>query len=91
MFRGADASLIKLDNKVVAHVELDMQRKPSKAAPPLELPKLDDIPLFNLFGGGQKALQPKEKDRRRSPLPKSYRRHCRRYHRRDARPKGREF
>jgi len=52
---------------VVAHVELDMQRKPSKAAPPLELPKLDDIPLFNLFGGGQKALQPKEKDKTKKP------------------------
>jgi hypothetical protein len=59
-FRGADASLIKLEDKVVAHIELDMQRKPAAAG---ELPKIEipNIDIFNLFGGGQKALQPKEK------------------------------
>lgn len=57
-FRGADASLIKLDDKVLAHIELDMQRKPSAEAPKIELP------LFNLFGGGQKALKPKEKEKK---------------------------
>lgn len=84
-FRGVDASLIKTDDKLLAHVELDMQRKPAAAG--AELPKLD-IPLFNLFGGGQKALQPKEKDKKPGleelppplpPVPK------------DARPKRREF
>jgi hypothetical protein len=58
-FRGADASLIKTDDKLVAHVELDLQRKPAKDA----LPKID-IPLFNLFGDGQKALKPKEKNKK---------------------------
>jgi hypothetical protein len=51
-FRGADAHLTRLGDQVVAHAELDMQRKPS--APKIELP------LFNLFGGGQKALKPKK-------------------------------
>jgi hypothetical protein len=55
-FRGLDAHLTKLGDSVTTRVELDMQRKPT--APKLE------IPLFNfsdLFGGGQKALKPKDK------------------------------
>ncbi len=89
-FRGADASLIKLDDKVVAHIEIDMQRKPAKAGelPKIEIPKID---VLNLFGGGQKALQPKAKkddpkkpaaEERPPPLPPVPR---------DARPKSREF
>ena len=53
-FRGADAHLNKLDGQIAFHAELDMQRKPT--APKIELP----LPFFkNLFGSGQKALQPK--------------------------------
>ncbi|MBC7852530.1 MAG: hypothetical protein IAF94_03755 [Pirellulaceae bacterium] len=89
-FRGVDASLIKLDDKVLAHVELDMQRKPAAAGelPKFEIPSID---VFNLFGGGQKALQPKEKkddpkkpaaEELPPPLPPVPR---------DARPKTREF
>ncbi len=65
-FRGADASLIKLDDKLLAHVELDMQRKPAAAGelPKIEIPKID---VFNLFGGGQKALKPKEPDPKKQP------------------------
>jgi hypothetical protein len=50
-FRGLDLHLTKLGDQIVAHAELDMQRKPG-------LPKIE-LPFFNLFGGGQKALQPK--------------------------------
>lgn len=50
-FRGLDAHLTKQGDQMIAHIELDMQRKPS-------LPKFE-LPLFNLFGGGQKALAPK--------------------------------
>lgn len=55
-FRGLDAHLTKTGGAVTTRIELDMQRKPT--APKLE------IPLFNfnqLFGGGQKALKPKDK------------------------------
>jgi hypothetical protein len=55
-FRGLDAHLTKAGDSVMTRIELDMQRKPT--APKLE------IPLFNfsdLFGGGQKALKPKDK------------------------------
>ena len=60
-FRGVDAHLNKLGDQIFAHVELDMQRKPS-------LPKIE-LPFFNLFGnGGQKALLPK-KDPKNEELP----------------------
>jgi hypothetical protein len=88
-FRGADASLIKLEDKVVAHIELDMKRKP---AAPGELPKIEipSIDVFNLFGG-KKALEPKDKktdpkkpaaEELPPPLPPVPR---------DERPKRREF
>ena len=51
-FRGLDAHLIKDGERIVARAELDMQRD---AAPG---PKFE-LPLFDLFGGGQKALKPK--------------------------------
>jgi hypothetical protein len=54
-FRGLDASLIKQDDHVQAHVEIDMQRKPSEGV------KLDDLPLLNLFGGASRAFKAKEK------------------------------
>jgi hypothetical protein len=87
-FRGVDASLIKLDDKVLAHLELDMQRNPAAELPKLEIPSID---VFNLFGGGQKALQPKTKkndplepavEELPPPLPPVPR---------NARPKSREF
>jgi hypothetical protein len=53
-FRGLDAHLIKTDDQILTHAELDMQRRPSEGK--LELPSFFD--LFN--GGGQKALKPKE-------------------------------
>jgi hypothetical protein len=40
---------------VTTRIELDMQRQPT--APKLEIPLLD---FGRLFGGGQKALKPKE-------------------------------
>jgi hypothetical protein len=49
-FRGLDAHLNKIDGQVTARIELDMQRQPTA-------PKID-LPFFNLFGGGQKALKP---------------------------------
>lgn len=61
-FRGVDAHLTKIDDKMAAHVELDMQRKPA------EKPKFE-LPLFNLFGGGQKALKPDPKAKPAEELP----------------------
>ena len=52
-FRGADAHLTKLDDRLIARVELDIQRKPRE--PTFQLPSLK-----SLFGGGQKALKPKD-------------------------------
>jgi hypothetical protein len=59
-FRGLDAHLLKTDDQILVRVELDLQRKPG--APRIELP------LFNLFGGGQKALKAK-KDPQAETLP----------------------
>jgi hypothetical protein len=54
-FRGLDAHLTKIGDQVTTRIELDMQRQPT--APKLEIPLLD---FSRLFGGGQKALKPKE-------------------------------
>jgi hypothetical protein len=54
-FRGLDAHLTKSGDQVTTRIELDMQRQPT--APKLELPLLD---FSRLFGGGQKALKPKD-------------------------------
>ena len=62
-FRGLDASLIKTDDHVLAHLEIDMQRKPSEGI------KLDDLPLLNLFGGGNGAFKAKEKKEGAEELP----------------------
>jgi hypothetical protein len=51
-FRGIDAHLIKDGGRIVARAELDVQRE-ARAAGGFELP------LFNLFGSGQKALKAK--------------------------------
>ena len=55
-FRGIDAHLIKDGDRLTARAELDVQREPPE-------PGKFELPLFNLFGGGQKALKPKD------PLP----------------------
>ncbi len=55
-FRGLDAHVTKYGDRMVARVEVDMLRK-EREQPKLEIPSL---PLFNLFGGGTKAFQPKE-------------------------------
>ena len=56
-FRGVDAHLNKTGDKMAAHVELDMQRKPTEG---LKF----ELPLFkDLFGGGQKALKPNDKSK----------------------------
>jgi hypothetical protein len=55
-FRGVDAHLIKDGDRIMARAELDLQREPPQGGK-------FELPLFNLFGGGQKALKPKK------PLP----------------------
>lgn len=60
-FRGLDAHLTKDDGRLVARLELDMQRPP--AAPKVALP------LFDLFGGGQKAFKPKNPSPKAEELP----------------------
>jgi hypothetical protein len=55
-FRGVDAHLIKDGDRLTARAELDVQREPPE-------PGKFELPLFNLFGNGQKALKPK------NPLP----------------------
>ena len=62
-FRGLDASLIKRPTDVQAHLEIDMHRKPSEGI------KLDELPLFNLFGGGKKAFKTEEKKEPAEDLP----------------------
>ncbi len=55
-FRGLDVYMVKTDDGIDAHAELDLQRKPSQA-------KFEIPPVFNLnniFGGGQKAVKPAE-------------------------------
>jgi hypothetical protein len=59
-FHGLDAHLNKAGDQLVARIEIDMERKPTA-------PKID-LPFFNLFGSGQKALKPK-KDVEELPPP----------------------
>jgi len=56
-FRGLDAHLAKYGDQIITRFEIDMQRQPT--APKVELPNFFN--LGNLFGGGQKALKPKDK------------------------------
>lgn len=62
-FRGLDASLIKRDEDVLAQLEIDMQRKATEGI------KLDELPLFNLFGGASEAFKTKEKKEGAEELP----------------------
>jgi hypothetical protein len=55
-FRGIDAHLLKDGDRLTARAELDVQREAPQGGK-------FELPLFNLFGGGQKALKPKK------PLP----------------------
>jgi hypothetical protein len=55
-FRGIDAHLIKEGDSLVTRAELDIQREPREE-------RKFELPLFNLFGSGQKAVKPK------NPLP----------------------
>jgi hypothetical protein len=54
-FRGLDAHLTRDGDQITTRIELDMQRQPATSK--FEIP----FPDFNkLFGGGQKAMKPKE-------------------------------
>jgi hypothetical protein len=54
-FRGLDAHLTRDGDQITTRIELDIQRQPASSK--FEIPLLD----FNkLFGGGQKAMKPKE-------------------------------
>lgn len=55
-FRGLDGHLTKQNGRLLAHLEVDLARKPPEKAPTPEL----SLPLFNLFGG-QKAFKESEK------------------------------
>jgi hypothetical protein len=62
-FRGLDASVNKVEDQVIARVELDVQRQPGQ--PRLQLPS-----FFDFFrGGGQGALKPKEEPPSAEELP----------------------
>jgi hypothetical protein len=61
-FRGLDAHLIKDGDRIIARAELDVQREPPQ-------PGKFELPLFNLFGSGQKALKPKVPPRPENELP----------------------
>jgi hypothetical protein len=53
-FRGVDFYLSRNDTGIFAHAELDMYRSPLS-----NLPKVD-LPIFSIFGNGQKAMKPAE-------------------------------
>ena len=60
-FRGLDASLVKYDDRMLAHLEIDMQRK--AAEPQIELPLLD------LFRGAARAFAPQKQEDAAEELP----------------------
>jgi hypothetical protein len=62
-FRGLDASLIKQDGDMLAHLDIDMQRKAAEGI------KLDELPLLNLFNGASDAFKTKEKKEGAEELP----------------------
>lgn len=55
-FRGLDAGVVKTPERLVTHIEFDMQRKKGEE-PKFELPQ---VPLFNLFGGPKKPKEPED-------------------------------
>jgi hypothetical protein len=54
-FRGLDAHLTREDEQITTRIELDIQRQPASSK--FDIPLLD---FQKLFGGGQKAMKPKE-------------------------------
>jgi hypothetical protein len=67
-FHGLDAHLTKTGDQITTRIELDIERHPSE--PKVELPSFFNF--NNLFGGGQKALQPKDNQKDEElppPLP----------------------
>jgi hypothetical protein len=64
-FRGLDAHVTKYGDRMVARLEVDMLRK-EREQPKFEIPSL---PLFNLFGNGTKAFQPKKDQPEELPPP----------------------
>jgi hypothetical protein len=63
-FRGLDGHLTKEQGRLIAHVEVDLARKPEEKAPESEF----KLPLFDLFSG-QKAFKTKPKDPKAEELP----------------------
>jgi hypothetical protein len=69
-FRGLDAHLTKDGDQLFTRIELDIERHPPPTEPAVELPSFFN--LGNLFGGGQKALKPADKQKDEElppPLP----------------------
>jgi hypothetical protein len=69
-FRGLDAHLTKDGDQLFTRIELDIERRPPPTEPAVELPSFFN--LGNLFGGGQKALKPADKQKDEElppPLP----------------------
>ncbi len=81
-FRGVDLHMTKYDDRVVAHIELDMARTPGAnipAAEPNEKPGENgeeassiQLPFFNLFSGQSafKAKEPPKGEKPLTPVPK---------------------
>lgn len=79
-FRGLDGHLTKQQNRLIAHLEVDLARKPEEKAPAGEF----KLPLFDLFSG-QKAFKTNPKageDKLPAPLPPV---------KQNVPPKGKEF
>lgn len=66
-FRGLDASLVRHEDCVLAHLDLDMQRKPSEAG--LELPALPLLDLFRRGGAFQRKKEEPSAEELPPPLP----------------------
>ncbi|QDU25732.1 hypothetical protein ETAA8_08020 [Anatilimnocola aggregata] len=63
-FRGLDGHLTKEQGRLIAHIEVDLARKPEE---PTATPEFK-LPIFDLFGG-QKAFKTKPKDPNAAELP----------------------
>ncbi|WP_425618183.1 hypothetical protein NA78x_001882 [Anatilimnocola sp. NA78] len=64
-FRGLDGHLTKEQGRLIAHIEVDLARKPED---PAEAKPEFKLPIFDLFGG-QKAFKAKPKDPKAEELP----------------------
>ncbi len=63
-FRGLDGHLTKQQGRLIAHLEVDIARKPAEKPPAGEF----KLPLFDLFGG-QKAFKASPKTPKDAELP----------------------